>query len=57
MHYNVCLKLGEDNFLKECKNVGIDGLIISDLPYPENIPFVKKCRIPYMFLKEKGNFC
>ena len=43
-YYNVCLKFGEDNFLKECKNVGVDGLIISDLPFPENIPFVIKCR-------------
>ena len=43
-YYNVCLKFGEDNFLKKCKNVGVDGLIISDLPFPENIPFVKKCR-------------
>jgi tryptophan synthase alpha chain len=43
-YYNVCLKFGENNFLKECKNVGVDGLIISDLPFPENIPFVIKCR-------------
>ena len=43
-YYNVCLKFGEDNFLKKCKDVGVDGLIISDLPFPENIPFVKKCR-------------
>ena len=43
-YYNICLKFGEDNFLKECKNAGVDGLIISDLPFPENIPFVKKCR-------------
>ena len=43
-YWNICLNYGEDNFLKKCKEVGIDGLIISDLPYPENIPFVKKCR-------------
>ena len=43
-YYNICFKFGEDKFLKECKNVGVDGLIISDLPFPENIPFVKKCR-------------
>ena len=43
-YMNVILNFGEDNFLKKCKQVGIDGLIISDLPFPENIPFVKKCR-------------
>ena len=43
-YYNICLQFGEDNFLKKCKDVGVDGLIISDLPFPENIPFVKKCR-------------
>ena len=43
-YFNICLQFGEDKFLKECKNVGVDGLIISDLPFPENIPFVKKCR-------------
>ena len=43
-YWNVIINFGEDNFLKKCKEVGIDGLIISDLPYPENIPFFKKCR-------------
>ena len=43
-YWNVIINFGEDNFLKKCKEVGIDGLIISDLPYPENIPFIKKCR-------------
>ena len=43
-YWNICLNYGEDNFLRKCKEVGIDGLIISDLPYPENISFVKKCR-------------
>ena len=43
-YYNIVLNFGEDNFLKKCKDIGIDGLIISDLPFPENIPFVDKCR-------------
>ena len=43
-YYNIVLNFGEDNFLKKCKEIGVDGLIISDLPFPENIPFVNKCR-------------
>ena len=43
-YYNIVLNFGEENFLKKCKDIGIDGLIISDLPFPENIPFVNKCR-------------
>ena len=43
-YYNIVLNFGEEKFLQKCKEVGVDGLIISDLPFPENIPFVKKCR-------------
>ena len=35
---------GENNFLKNCKASGVDGLIIVDLPYPENKNFAKKCK-------------
>ena len=44
-YYNIIYQYGENNFLKICKKVGVDGLIIVDLPYPENKSFSKKCKI------------
>ena len=44
-YYNIIYQYGESNFLKICKKVGVDGLIIVDLPYPENKSFSKKCKI------------
>ena len=32
------------NFLKSCKNSKVDGLIVVDLPWPENKQFSKKCK-------------
>jgi tryptophan synthase alpha chain len=43
-YFNLIYQFGEDNFLKSCKNVGVDGLIIVDLPYPENKIFASKCK-------------
>ena len=43
-YYNLIYRYGEINFLKSCKNSGVDGLIIVDLPYPENKDFSKKCK-------------
>ena len=43
-YYNLIYQMGENNFLKNCKNVGVDGLIIVDLPWPENKKFAKKCK-------------
>ena len=43
-YFNLVFQSGEDNFLKNCKASGVDGLIIVDLPYPENKNFAKKCR-------------
>jgi tryptophan synthase alpha chain len=43
-YYNLIYQKGEDNFLKNCKTSGVDGLIIVDLPYPENKKFAKKCK-------------
>ena len=31
-------------FLKKCRQVGVDGLIVVDLPWPDNKYFAKKCR-------------
>ena len=42
-YYNLIYQCGENNFLKKCKLSGVDGLIIVDLPWPENKTFSKKC--------------
>ena len=43
-YFNLIYQAGEDNFLKSCKIVGVDGLIIVDLPWPENKNFARKCK-------------
>jgi len=43
-YFNLIYQNGENNFLKSCKKAGVDGLIIVDLPYPENKNFAKKCK-------------
>ena len=43
-YFNLIFQNGENNFLKSCKASGVDGLIIVDLPYPENINFARKCK-------------
>ena len=43
-YYNMIYQYGENKFLKKCKNVGVDGLIIVDLPWPDNKSFSMKCK-------------
>ena len=43
-YFNLVYQSGENNFLNNCKKSGVDGLIIVDLPYPENKNFAKKCK-------------
>ena len=43
-YYNIICQYGENKFINSCKNVGVDGLIVVDLPYPENKYFAKKCK-------------
>ena len=43
-YFNLVYQNGENNFLKNCKSSGVDGLIIVDLPYPENKNFANKCK-------------
>ena len=43
-YYNMVYQFGEDNFLNICKKVGVDGLILVDLPWPENKKFANKCK-------------
>ena len=35
---------GDNNFLNKCKTSGVNGLIVVDLPWPENKDFAKKCK-------------
>ena len=43
-YFNLIYQNGENNFLNNCKVSGVDGLIVVDLPYPENKNFSKKCK-------------
>ena len=43
-YYNLVYQCGESNFLKKCKSSSVDGLIIVDLPWPENKRFSQKCK-------------
>ena len=43
-YYNMIYQYGDNNFISACKKVGVDGLIVVDLPYPENKVFAKKCK-------------
>ena len=43
-YFNLIYQSGENNFLNNCKKSGVDGLIIVDLPYPENKNFANKCK-------------
>ena len=43
-YYNMICQYGQNKFLKNCKQVGVNGLIVVDLPWPDNITFSKKCK-------------
>jgi len=43
-YYNMIYQYGENNFLNKCKKVGVNGLIVVDLPWPDNKKFSKKCK-------------
>ena len=41
-YYNMIFQYGENKFLNKCKISGVNGLIVVDLPWPENKDFAKK---------------
>lgn len=41
---NVVFSYGSDRFIATCKEIGIDGLILPDLPYEEKEEFLPFCR-------------
>jgi tryptophan synthase alpha chain len=43
-YYNMIYQYGENKFLKKCKQSDVNGLIVVDLPWPENKNFAKKCK-------------
>ena len=40
-YYQMVYRYGERRFVKNCKQVGVNGLIIVDLPWPDNKKFAK----------------
>ena len=43
-YFNMVLQYGQNKFLNDCKKSKVDGLIIVDLPWPENKKFANNCR-------------
>ncbi len=43
-YYNLIYQMGENKFLKNCKIAKVDGLIVVDLPWPENKGFAIRCK-------------
>ena len=43
-YYNMIYQFNENKFLEKCKKSKVDGLIVVDLPYPENKNFALKCK-------------
>ena len=43
-YFNLILQYGQISFLEQCKRAGVDGLIIVDLPHPENKIFSNQCK-------------
>ena len=49
-YYNMIYQYDENKFIAKCKKSKVDGLIVVDLPHPENKTFALKCK------KNKINF-
>ena len=47
-YYNMIYQYGENRFLKKCKETDVDGLIVVDLPWPDNRAFAQKCKKNYI---------
>ena len=43
-YFNIIYQYGQNKFLEKCKKSGVNGLIVVDLPWPDNISFAKKCK-------------
>ena len=43
-YYNMIYQYNENKFIAKCRNSKVDGLIVVDLPHPENKHFAIKCK-------------
>jgi len=43
-YFNMIYQYGQNKFLKKCSEVGVNGLIVVDLAWPDNRNFAKKCK-------------
>ncbi len=43
-YFNMIYQYNESKFIEKCKKSKVDGLIVVDLPYPENKNFALKCK-------------
>ena len=43
-YYNMIFQYNENKFIEKCKKSKVDGLIVVDLPYPENKVLATKCK-------------
>ena len=43
-YYNMIFQYNENKFIDKCKKCKVDGLIVVDLPFPENKKFAYKCK-------------
>ena len=44
LYYNSALQYGEDKFIEISNEIGVNGFIIVDFPFPQNLDFASKCR-------------
>ena len=43
-YYNMIFQYNENKFISKCKKSKVDGLIVVDLPFPENKSLASKCK-------------
>ena len=43
-YYNMIFQYNENKFIEKCQKSKIDGMIVVDLPFPENKTLAKKCK-------------
>ncbi|MFQ5975171.1 MAG: tryptophan synthase subunit alpha [Candidatus Hydrothermarchaeales archaeon] len=52
-YYNIVLQYGEERFIKRCREVGVDGVLVSDLPIEEADSVLVQCNrygVDFIFL-------
>ena len=43
-YYNMIYQYNENKFIQKCQKSKVDGIIVVDLPFPENKKFASKCK-------------